>query len=114
MIEKNKTILEKEKKSIEEMLKEFAKKSKDTAGDWDTKFPDFRAKGALDEEADEVEEYASLLPIEKTLETKLQNIEKALEKIKKGQYGKCSLCGKEIAEKRLALIPEAETCNECK
>jgi len=114
LIKKSKAKLEKEKKEIEEMLRGFAQKSKKVEGDWDTKFPDFRAKGALDEEADEVEEYTSLLPIERTLEVKLQNIERALEKIKKGKYGRCELCKKEIEEKRLEFMPEAKTCSKCK
>ncbi len=114
IIEKNKEILEREKENIEEMLQGFAKENKDKAGDWDTKFPDFRAKGALDEEADEVEEYSSLLPVERTLEVKLQNIKEALDKIKENNYGKCEKCGKEIEEKRLSLIPETKTCGNCK
>ncbi len=114
LVEKNKSVMEKEKKEIERMLEGFARKNKDVKGDWDTKFPDFSAKGALDEEADEVEEYTSLLPIEKTLEVKLQNIEDALEKIKKGKYGICELCGKKIGEKRLQFIPETKNCNNCK
>ncbi len=114
LIEKNKALMEKEEESIENMLGEFAKENKKNPGDWDTKFPNFRTDGALDEEADEVEEYTSLLPVEKTLEVKLQKIKKALEKIKKDKYGKCELCEKDIEEKRLALIPETEVCNKCK
>ncbi len=114
LTEKIKKILEKEKSDIEEKLNGFAKKNNQTSGNWDTKFPDFEAKGVLDEEADEVEEYTSLLPIEKTLELKLQNVKKALEKIKKNKYGKCESCEKEIEQKRLKLIPETKFCNECK
>ncbi len=114
LIEENKKTLEKEKLNIEEKLNDFAKKNSRNSEDWDTKFPNFEAKGALDEEADEVEEYASLLPIEKTLESKLQNIKKALDKIKKNKYGKCESCKKEIEEKRLKLIPETKFCNKCK
>ncbi len=105
--------MEKEKKSLEEMMKEFAKESDVKKGDWDTRFPDFKAEGTLDEEADEVEEYSSLLPIERTLETKLQNINDALDRIKDGSYGKCKSCDKAIREERLDLIPEAKTCSDC-
>jgi RNA polymerase-binding transcription factor DksA len=106
--------MEKEKEHLEEMLNSFAKESSSNPGDWKTKFPDFKTEGTLDEEADEVEEYSSLLPIEKTLELKIQNINKALEKIDSNVYGKCEVCGKEIKEERLELIPETKTCNECK
>jgi DnaK suppressor protein len=114
LIERNKKALEKEKENLQEMLQGFAKENKDSSSDWDTKFPDFRAKGVLDEEADEVEEYSSLLPIEKTLETKLQRVEKALDKIEKNTYGRCELCDKEIEEKRLDLVPETSVCGQCK
>ena len=114
MTEEIKDILEKEQKSLKESLGGFAKRNPNNPEDWDTRFPNFRAGGVLDEEADEVEEYTSLLPIEKTLELKLQNINKALEKIKKGNYGKCEECGKEIEEERLKLIPETNLCNKCK
>ena len=105
--------MEKEKKALEEMMGEFAKESDTKKGDWDTRFPDFKAEGTLDEEADEVEEYSSLLPIERTLETKLQNIDDALERMETGSYGKCESCGKKISEERLNLIPEAKTCSDC-
>lgn len=113
LIEKLKNKLEKERETLEEMLKDFAKESKTNPGDWKTKFPNFKTEGFLEEEADEVEEYSSLLSIEKPLELKLQNINEALKKIKEGNYGKCEKCEKEISENRLNLIPEAKTCNDC-
>ena len=74
--------LEKEKVSTEKQLQSFAKKDKKLAGDWETRFPKFNG-GNSEEEADEVEEYEALLPIEFILENKLKNINLALEKIKK-------------------------------
>lgn len=44
---------------------------------------------------------------------RLQEIEQALDKIEKGDYGKCSICGKEIKLERLEAYPEADTCIEC-
>lgn len=38
---------------------------------------------------------------------------KALEMIDNGSYGICSECGKEIAEKRLLLFPNATRCLAC-
>ena len=109
-----KTKMEKEKSALEEIIKEFAKESESCSGDWDTRFPNFKAEGTPDEEADEVEEYSSLLPIERTLETKLQNINNALKKMADGKYGKCEVCGGVIGEERLNLIPETKTCSSCK
>jgi DnaK suppressor protein len=110
--------LKEEKKSVETELKKFAKKDKKLKGDWDTKFPDFDGNTSgshkLELEADEVQEYVTLLPIEHSLEKRLQRINKALEKIKKGRFGKCEKCKKPIAERRLKAHPSAELCTKCK
>ena len=113
-----KTQLEKEKRTIEEELKKFAKKDEKLKGDWDTRFPKWdgseTGSAALEKAADEVEEYSTLLPIEHSLELRLKNINLALEKIEKGRYGNCEKCGKEIDEKRLKISPEARFCLKCK
>jgi len=110
--------MEKEKMAIEEQLKKFAKKDEKLPGDWDTVFPKFNGgevgSAALEKAADEVEEYSTLLPIEYSLELRLQNINSALEKIEKGKYGVCEKCGKEIPVARLKVSPEAQFCLKCK
>ncbi len=108
--------LEKEKSSIEAELGKFAKKDERLKGDWDTKYPKFNGGAgsqALEDAADQVEEYVTLLPIEHNMEIRLQNINLALEKIKKAKYGKCEKCKKKITEERLKIYPEARTCNKC-
>ena len=105
--------LEREKKSLKKIMEGFADENKEVKGDWKTRFPDFKAEGVLDEEADEVEEYSSLLSIEKILETKLQNIDNALSKIDSGDYGKCEKCGNMIDIERLRIIPETRFCSDC-
>ena len=110
-IEKYKEKLEKEKESLEKELQKFASKDKKLEGDWDTKYPEI-GEGE-DEAADEVEEYANMLPIEYKLETKLRDVKNALDKIEKGDYGKCEKCRKEISEARLEIYPEARTCGKC-
>ena len=118
LIEELKEKMEKEGKSIEKELNKFAKKDDKLKGDWDTIFPNFSGgesgSGDMEKAADEVEEYSTLLPIEHSLELKLKNINLALEKIKKGNYGKCEKCKREISEERLRAFPEARTCNDCK
>lgn len=113
---KFKKILEKERADIEKSLSAFAEKDPGVKGDWDTKFPDFRNNDPnvnLEEEADEVEEYISRLPVEHSLELRLQNINEALDRIKKGTYGICENCGKKIPLKRLGAYPEAKDCLKC-
>ncbi len=116
-IQELKEKLEKDKISIENELKSFAEKDKKIKGDWDTEYPKPNAGSAgrqqLEEAADEVEQYITLLPIEHSLELRLQKINLALEKIKKGTYGKCKKCGTEISEEKLKLYPETEFCNKC-
>jgi RNA polymerase-binding transcription factor DksA len=41
-------------------------------------------------------------------------VEKALERIGSGEYGRCEVCGKEIPEERLEAVPWATLCIECK
>lgn len=111
-IEKLKKELEENKSSLEETLQRFAKKDDRPKGDWDTVFPKVEGS-SMEERADEVEEYSSLLPVEHALEVKLKNIDNALEKIKKDTYGKCEKCEEEISYKKLSLIPETKTCQNC-
>jgi len=116
-IEELKQKLEKEKMAIEEQLKKFATKDEKLEGDWDTRFPklDSNVSGSasLEAAADEVEEYSTLLPQEHSMEIKLQNINVALEKVKKGQYGVCENCQKEIPLDRLNVSPESRLCLDC-
>ncbi len=113
-----KKILEKEKAIAEDQLKKIAKKDEKLPGDWDTIFPKYdggeSGGAALEKAADEVEAYSTLLPIEHSLELRLKNIDSALEKIKKGKYGRCEECQKEIPAARLKVSPEAHFCLDCK
>jgi len=115
-LEKLEEKLKKEKKEIEAQLQKFATKDKKLKGDWDTKYPKIN-EGAgsqiLEEGADQVEEYVNLLPVEYSLELRLQSINESLEKIKKGNYGKCEKCNKEINKERLLIYPAAKLCSEC-
>ena len=42
------------------------------------------------------------------------HIEEALRRVKDGTYGKCASCGKQISKPRLAAVPHARLCIECK
>ncbi len=105
--------LEEKKKYLEEELSSFAKKDPKMKGDWDAKMPRV-PEGNLEEAADEVEEYSTNLHIEFNLENQLKEVNAALERIKKGTYGKCEKCQKNINPERLKASPEATTCTECR
>ncbi|OGZ34336.1 MAG: hypothetical protein A2Y98_00315 [Candidatus Portnoybacteria bacterium RBG_19FT_COMBO_36_7] len=113
IVQQLKKQLEEKKVKIEGELGSIARKDPKFKGDYDTRYPDFGAPQSPDESALEVSAYESTLPIEYALEIRLKEINKALEKIKKGTYGKCETCGKAIDEKRLQAMPEAETCAKC-
>ncbi|MCD6521711.1 TraR/DksA C4-type zinc finger protein [Candidatus Calescamantes bacterium] len=48
-----------------------------------------------------------------TEEKIIEEIEKALKRMEKGEYGICENCGKEIPLERLIAIPYATKCREC-
>jgi len=116
-LQKFKEKLKREKDNLEKELSGFARKDLNSANNWQTKYPKFGVglgSQGLEETADEVEEYMSLLPIEANLETRLLDISLALEKIGKGKYGICEKCKKTIGIARLKIFPEAKTCQKCK
>ena len=111
---KLKNELEKEKKRLIKDLSSFAKKDPKIKGNWMTRFPFLgMSRSHQDENAEEIEEYEKLLPIEHSLELRLKDVESALGKIKKGSYGQCENCRKKIEVRRLEAIPEARLCLKC-
>jgi DnaK suppressor protein len=44
----------------------------------------------------------------------IKEIEEALGRIEKGQYGICAHCGQKISQKRLLLAPMTRLCTACK
>lgn len=112
-IQKLKNSLEQEHDKLTAELKSFAKPDPKMIGDWDSQMPQFEAReygshASLEEETDEVEEYETRLATEHSLETRLLEVNKALERINKGSYGRCAKCGKEISKERLLANPAAE------
>lgn len=105
--------LEAQKTALTKELKSFASEDGNLKNNWDAKYPN-RENGNMEEEADEMQEYDNLLSLEHNLELKLKDVNLALSKIEKGEYGICEKCGKEIDEKRLNACPEARVCLKCK
>lgn len=116
-IQKQKEKLEENKKALHEELSRFAEKDPKIKGNWKSRFPEFDGSetggSRLEVASDEVEEYLSRLPVEYSMELRLQKIELALKKIRSGKYGKCEKCGKNIAQDRLQACPEAHFCVKC-
>lgn len=114
-IKKLKEKLLEERGLVEEELSSLGHKNPDLKGDWITDFPSFGdERTEQDENADEVEEYENELPMEYALETRLQNINLALEKIEGDNYGICEHCKEPIEDRRLEAEPSARTHVNCK
>lgn len=41
------------------------------------------------------------------------NARRALERYRAGEYGRCEVCGNEIAPERLEALPDVTTCIDC-
>lgn len=106
-----KDILENKKRSVETQLQTFARKNEDIDNDYQTVFE--QIGDSQEENADEVTAYEERLAIEHELESNLQEIDEALERIKHGTYGICANCKKPISLARLQAVPEATLCIEC-
>src|SRR5205823_732328 len=58
-------------------------------------------------------EARELDPARQTMfEARLGLIDEALRRLERGEYGKCVICGREIPEERLELVPETPYCVE--
>lgn len=106
--------LEEEKILLENELSSIGKVDK--TGDWEAT-PDSEVSNQevqdeadMAEKSEEYEERSSKL---NSLEVRLADVNKALEKIENGSYGICESCENKIEEDRLEANPAARTCKEC-
>jgi DnaK suppressor protein len=44
---------------------------------------------------------------------RLERLRLTLERLERGEYGVCSVCGSGIAFERLSIFPETEVCGQC-
>jgi|SRR3989344_3890525 len=104
--------LEDEAKRLEDELKSVgAKKNPDNPDDWEATVEDVPTMTAdKNEMADRLENFEQSRSTEVTLELRLNNVKKALEKIENNTYGVCEECGETISEERLKANPAATTC----
>lgn len=114
LIEQFNAILLEEKNRLEHTLAAFAVKDPKMRGDWDTIFPASAplaspmSHTSQEEQADIREEFESELAQEQSLESRLWEVNKALERIKNHAFGLCRGCGQAISEERLRANPAAE------
>jgi len=107
-----KALLEERKADLEKQLKEVAEKSHRGENGYEAKFPQYG--WTEDENADEVATYVNSLSLRDNLVSALDDVERALEKIRNGTYGVCEKCNQPIGEERLRVFPTARWCLACK
>jgi len=66
-----------------------------------------------DDDASEREEHTRVNALKDNLKEKIQKVEAALLRLKKGKYGICVSCGVKIDKARLDILPEADLCISC-
>lgn len=54
------------------------------------------------------------MTLEENAREALSLVDRALERIESGEYGKCKRCGAEIPIERLKAVPTADLCVTCK
>lgn len=101
-----------EKKRLENQLAKFTKPNPDNPDDFEAAYPEIGSEE--EENAQEIAEYSKDLTLERTFEQELQDVNNALERVEKGEYGICKYCKKPIEEKRLLARPTSSSCIECK
>lgn len=103
--------LEDEKTRLEKELATIAHRNPDAPEDWVVTPPDLNVMPAAKEEmADQQEELENAASLEYNLESRLRDVNEALEKIRHGQYGICAVGKEPIDEARLRANPAALTC----
>ena len=110
---KYKQMLEQEQARIELELTDIGHINPSNHADWIGSNGDYDT-GTADPNilADRVEEISTNDAIVNNLEVRLEQVNKALEKIENGTYGTCEKCGEDIPEERLKANPAATTCIE--
>ncbi|MDY6946206.1 MAG: TraR/DksA family transcriptional regulator [Pseudomonadota bacterium] len=66
-----------------------------------------------DDRAIQLENDEPLQAIGQAAVSELEDIGVALDRIARGLYGICKICGDEIAAERLAAVPQACVCQHC-
>ena len=80
--------------------------------------PDERREGSpfgkREEEATEALELEKRLALERRLKNSLAEVERAINKIDTGSYGRCDMCNQLIDPARLEALPQASLCMSCR
>lgn len=106
-LDKMKFLLRRKSKSLQEDITQLEE------GDLLTDPSRVELNADIMEDAGELEEHAETEVLKGNMEEVLESVEKSVESIERGTYGKCVKCGELISKKRLEANPEAKTCIKC-
>jgi RNA polymerase-binding transcription factor DksA len=101
--------LEAERDSLDEELAEYGK---NVNGDWEGTSGSKGGESDPNDAADNIETLSTNVPLVEELESRKREIDKALERMKKGSYGTCEACKQPIPFDRLEANPAASKCVE--
>jgi DnaK suppressor protein len=111
-IKRIKESLLKKRNALLEELKDVSRKDSHEKDNRTAAFPEYGDK--IDENAQEISEYSTVIMTERVLEKSIEEIDQALKRMEDGEYGICKYCKGEIGEKRLIARPTASSCIDCK
>jgi RNA polymerase-binding protein DksA len=69
--------------------------------------------GASGDVGSELFEQETMLTLEHMANARLQEVEDALQRMERGEYGLCTNCGREIPVERLEAHPWSSRCIDC-
>ncbi len=105
-----KDLLLKEVSTLESELSTLGRKNPDRKGDWEAVEAEDGNDAEDGDTAEGLEQLQNNTGVLEQLEVRLKEVKSALDKIEKGNYGKCDACGGDIEEDRLGANPAAATC----
>jgi len=106
----------KDKEHFEKLLLEKKKENNQKMSDFFHRSKTINESGVAQDEGDKAEgSYTRdfLLNLSDSERKNLKLIDEALNRIKENTFGKCQMCGKDVAMKRLGVVPWAPHCFRC-
>jgi RNA polymerase-binding protein DksA len=110
-VERFRTLLEEERRRVVDAIEYLHKENPGTIED---ETQDETTDNHLAETATATLDREIDYTLEENSENVLVAIDAALKRIEEGTYGQCVNCGKQIAEERLAALPWATLCIDCR
>ncbi|MEK7597234.1 MAG: TraR/DksA family transcriptional regulator [Patescibacteria group bacterium] len=110
----SKQFIQEQKKRLEEERRKNLNQVEDLKKNDPFADPDHASdNAAVDTDVREQVDHDTIEAEIKDLQKRVTEIDNALKKINKNQYGHCERCKKPIPHARLKLIPEASFCIDC-